>query len=183
MSENHKNNNSYGFGLVEVIFSAAVISASIGLIFTASVFSERSIANATVRNQITLLLIQGAEAMRYLRSTHVADNATWNNFFDDAGLSPKCLTDAPTVIDGACPKIKASDTLPNYYERTVQTYCAERHSTTKNITGWVPFSTGNCDDGAGPMDPDTVKAIISVKWTDRNGIPKEETLETVVTKR
>lgn len=162
------------FGLVEVIIGVSVLAASVVILFSVILYSQRVAADATTKIQVALLLQEGAEAIRSLRDVH-AGQATWNSSISNYGDGAKrCIIFSASSYSITNPSSTNCASELGKYERSLTLQCANR-DLPGNIEGWT-----NCGSAE---DPNTVKALISVSWVNRNGVTKNEPLETIIINR
>lgn len=84
-----RSQNTSSFGLVEVVIGVSILSAGFGILFGVAFAAVRLASDATTRIQVSLLLEEGIEAMRMLRSV----DSGWTTYYadTDADNVERCL--------------------------------------------------------------------------------------------
>lgn len=141
------HHNSSGFGIIEILVVAVIISLVLVGLHSAAVQSLRLIHQSTQRTQATFLLEETVEVLRSLRdvgwSTSLATLSTGTDYFLSFSGGAWTVTTTKTLID-------------NVFERKF---------TVEDI-----YRDANDDIATtGTLDPDTKKITVTVLWGSITG--------------
>ncbi|MBI2610233.1 hypothetical protein HYW53_03650 [Candidatus Giovannonibacteria bacterium] len=145
--------NASGFGLIEVVIAASILSATVFSLLAVFIISNRLSMEASDRIRANFLAEEGIEAMRFLR------DKSWGANFEsltpgtdyylsfDAGTSVWSIVTAdPGLIDGL-------------FRRKVNVQSVSRDSNADIVTS------------GGTVDPETKKITVSIYWQERYTTP------------
>ena len=140
-----------GFSLVEILVSAAIISVVL-LAISGIASSSVSISHRTVDTyNATLLLEEGAEAVRTYR-----DNA-WSNISALSSGTNYCPTFATSTNSWSFPASSTCSKVNSIFTRSLTVSAVNRSSTSSNI-----ISSG------GTVDSGTELITVTVSWLEGN---------------
>ncbi len=147
---------SKGFGLVEIVVTAAVLGTTFIVLFGSIQHSVRVAQLSLEQVQAAFLLEEGAEAIRSIRDeswTTLSDASIGTSYYLSWSGTAWTLTTTPNIIDR--------------YTRTIVFSTVERDGNF-DIT-----ESGSVDDG-------TLKVSVTVTWESQSGA-KTETVDFYIT--
>ena len=141
-----------GFGVVEILVAAAIISVAVFSLFNVFVLGNRLSGEASNKIRANFLAEEGLEALRYLRddswSQHLAGLASGTNYYlvFNSGTSKWSVgTTNPGAIDSV-------------FTRTI------------TLTNVSRDSSDNIVSSGGTNDPNTKQFNTTVTWAERGGV-------------
>ncbi len=144
--------NKFGFGLIEIVVSTAVLFIALFVLFDGIIFFLRASNVSNSTQQAVFLSKEGIEAVRFLRDMSWSSNisslstASGSNAYYAVGSgSAWILTSAdPGPISGK-------------FNRTIVFWPVNRDL------------AGNIVDAGGSNDPNTRKITVNITWINENG--------------
>ena len=157
-----KNKKNLGITLVEVIVACSIISLSMFALMTTAQKGLNLSSNALVKSQASLLLEEGAEAVKSIRNnnwTDVATNVTSYHLFFNTTTKLWSLNTSTTNLSGCIP----SYPIDGVFDRTVTISSVNRDANDDIIAS------------GGTLDAGTKKVVVTVTWTS-SGVANTKSL-------